>query len=144
MEERRELTFKIFRNGFVTAVFVWALFCLFCPIVHPDNLSNEEYQKYQAIATSYYETGAYSCEYNIVVTKNTPKSINVLDSSRPLSPSLTFNFSQDEVKVKTGINLYCLKLVLPSLALSVICFMAFACIVWVISVIRIPNKEEGR
>ena len=144
MEERRELTFKIFRDGIISAVLFWALFCLFCPIVHPDDLSTEEYKEYETIATSYFDTGSYECEDNIVVTKNTQKSINVVDSNRPLSPSLTFNFGKDEVKVKSGINLYFLKLVLPSLGVSVIIFMALSVLRWIVlTVIRYPYQEEG-
>ena len=139
-----ELTFKIFRNGIISAVLVWALFCLFVPIVHPDGLSNEDYKQYETIATNYYETGSYEVEENIVVSKNAPKSINVVDSSRPFSPSLIFYFGKDEVQVKTGINLYFLILILPILGVSVIFFMAVSCIVWIVSsVIQVPNKEEG-
>ena len=139
MEERHEFTLKIFKDGFILAALFWALFCLFCPIVHPDDLSSEEYQNYQEIATSYYDTGSYECDDNIIVTKNTKKSINVVDSSRPLSPSLTFTFNKDDVKVKAGVNLYFLKLVLPSLIVFLIIFMCLSVVRWfVFTVLHYP------
>lgn len=139
MEKRHEFTLKIFKDGFILAALFWALFCLFCPIVHPDDLSSEEYQNYQEIATSYYDTGSYECDDNIIVTKNTKKSINVVDSSRPLSPSLTFTFNKDDVKVKAGVNLYFLKLVLPSLIVFLIIFMCLSVVRWfVFTVLHYP------
>ncbi len=137
--KRNELTGNLFQYVIISVALIWALFCLFCPLVRPDTLSTEDCKKYQAIATDYYETGEYQCEESIVVTNNSKNCISVVDSNRPFSASLTFYFTDDTVKVKDGINLYFLNLIVPSLLVAAIAVV----FIFIICRIIFPYKEEG-
>lgn len=138
MEERHELTRKIFGYCLVIAVIIWGFASLFSPLIAPDALSEKDQKKYQKIATEYYETGEYECEENIVVIRNSGNEINIADSSRPFSESLTFRFSDEGVTVEPGINLNFLKIIIPLLMLSIAVMMVVAVIVWLISLFLFP------
>lgn len=138
MEERHELTKKIFGYCLIIAVGIWGLISLFCPLIAPDTLSTEDREKYQTIATEYYETGEYNGEDNIIVSQESTKVINVVDSDRPLSSSLTFRFSDEGIKIESGINLSFIKLIIPILLVCIIAMMLVAVIVWIISWFLFP------
>lgn len=138
MEERHELTKEIFGYCLIIAVVIWGLISLFCPLITPDELSAEDQKKYQTIATQYYETGEYECEDNILVSQESSTAINVSDSDRPLSPSLTFRFTDDGVRIDSGVNLSFLKLIIPILIVCLIVMMVIASIVWIISLFLFP------
>ena len=138
MEERHELTKEIFGYCLIIAVVIWGLISLFCPLITPDELSAEDQKKYQTIATQYYETGEYECEDNILVSQESSTAINVSDSDRPLSPSLTFRFTDYGVRIDSGVNLSFLKLIIPILLVCIIVMMVIASIVWIISLFLFP------
>ena len=138
MEERHELTKEIFGYCLIIAVVIWGVISLLCHLITPDELSTEDQEKYQTIATQYYETGEYECEDNILVTQDSPTSINVVDSNRPFSPSLIFRFSDEGVKVEPGVNLNFFKVLIPILLVCIIIMMVIASIVWIISLFLFP------
>ena len=129
-EYENNLGKKIYGYSIAIAVFIWGLICILAPLVQPDKLSSEDFSKYQQIATDYLESGERNFDENIKVSKISSSSINVLDSDRPFSSSLTFVFLDDDVKVETGINLTFVNIIFPILLICIITMLVIATVIW--------------
>lgn len=143
-ESENNLGKKIYGYSIAIAVFIWGFICILAPLMQPDKLSSEDYSKYQQIATDYYETGQLKCDENIVVSKISGSSINVLDSDRPFSSSLTFVFLDDGVKVQKGINLTFVKTIFPIMIICIFSMLVIATVIFLVLLFFSScNKERG-
>lgn len=143
-EQEHNLTKRIYGYSICIAVFIWGLICIFAPLLQPDKLSSEDFSKYQKIATTYYETGEKTFDDNIIVNKLSSSSISVSDSDRPFSPSLTFVFLDDNVKVETGVNLTFVNIIFPFLLICIITTLVIATILWFAILFFFSCNKEGR
>ena len=142
-EYENNLGKKIYGYSIAIAVFIWGLICIFAPLVQPDKLSSEDFSKYQQIATDYLESGECNFDENIKVSKISSSSINVLDSDRPFSSSLTFVFLDDDVKVETGINLTFVNIIFPILLICIITMLVIATVIWLAVLFFFSCNKEG-
>ena len=124
--ERREILYKKFGYCLVIGVVLGLLGCLFSAIASPEDLTAEERATYQQLATEYYETGEYNSDSNISVSYYSQHLVNVVDNSRPFTPSLSFEFDEDndKVVVHQDINLAVIRvfpvIIIASVAISIV------------------------
>ena len=146
MEERQhEFTSKLFAYCLVIGIAVGLMVCLFLTASTPEGLTQEETTSYQRIATQFYETGNYSADDNIQVSSYSQHTVNVVNTDKPLTPSLTFKFEKGKViSVDSGINFSVVKVYPKVLTISILICLAFAAVVWVISKLLYRNTKEGR
>lgn len=96
--ERNDLP-KIYSYCLAIGIVIGLLVCLFAGIASPEDLTEDERAAYKRLAIKYYETGEYDVDSNISVSYYSQHLVNVVDNSRPLTPSLSFEFDDDNDKI---------------------------------------------
>lgn len=138
--ERREILYKTFGYCLVIGVVLGLLGCLFSAIASPEDLTAEERATYQQLATEYYKTGEYNSDSNISVSYYSQHLVNVVDNSRPFTPSLSFEFDEDnnKVVVHQDINLAVIRVFPVIIMVSVVIMVVVGFILSIIGYFFIP------
>ena len=141
---RNEYTCKIIAYCLTFGIGLGLVLCLFTAIASPKSLSSEEEEKYRQIAIQYYESGIDISDENIIVSSYSQHMVSVVNSEEPLEPSLSFKFEDDNrITVKTGLNMYVIKIFPAIFCFSVIGSILVAFVILLMSLFIPYQKERG-
>ena len=129
--KRSEFTSKLFAYCLSAGIIIGFLLCMILAVAAPQGLTEEEVKLYREIAYQYYETGEDDPYDNIEVSKSSNYQVSVLNNDKPLTPSMIFDFKDEEhIKEKRGINLNSIRLFPIIIGISIFASLIFAFAIW--------------